>query len=185
MKRALDLAASIVGLVALAPVMACLMVAIRLETQGPALFRQTRVGRNEQHFTCLKLRTMRHNTPDAPSHEVSAAAVTRLGRFLRRSKLDELPQLWNIVKGEMSLVGPRPCLPSQTELVAERRARGLYAIRPGITGPAQLAGIDMSDPVRLAQADQAYLDKMSLRADLGMIIQTALGRGSGDRVRDR
>ena len=184
MKRVLDLVAATVGLVVLAPVIAVVMVLIRIETPGPALFRQTRVGRDERPFTCLKLRTMARDTPNAPSHEVSGSAVTRLGRFLRRSKLDELPQLWNIARGEMSLVGPRPCLPSQTELIAERRARGLYAIRPGVTGPAQLAGIDMSDPVRLAEADRAYLDTMSLGSDLRMIVQTLLGRGHGDRVRD-
>ena len=184
MKRALDLAASTVGLVVLAPVLAVLMIAIRLETPGPALFRQTRVGRNERPFTCLKLRTMVRDTPNAPSHEVSGAAVTRTGRFLRRTKLDELPQLWNVAKGEMSLVGPRPCLPGQIELIAARRAHGLYTIRPGITGPAQLAGIDMSDPARLAEADRAYLDTMSVDTDLKMIVQTLRGRGGGDRVRD-
>ena len=184
MKRVFDLVASGVGLIVLAPVIAVLMIAIRLDSPGPALFRQTRIGRQERPFTCLKLRTMPRGTPDAPSHEMKAIAMTPLGRFLRRSKLDELPQLWNIVTGEMSLVGPRPCLPSQTELIAERRARGLYALRPGITGPAQLAGIDMSDPVRLADADHAYLRRMSVGSDLRMIVKTAIGGGSGDRLRD-
>jgi O-antigen biosynthesis protein WbqP len=109
--------------------------------------------------------------------------VTPAGRWLRRSKLDELPQLWNVLRGEMSFVGPRPCLPSQVELVAARRARGLYAIRPGITGVAQVAGLDMSDPQRLAAADAEYLETMSLRTDLRLMLMTAFGAGKGDRVR--
>jgi O-antigen biosynthesis protein WbqP len=123
------------------------------------------------------------DTRDAPSHETAASAVTPAGRWLRRSKLDELPQLWNVLRGEMSFVGPRPCLPSQVELVAARRARGLYAIRPGITGVAQVAGLDMSDPQRLAAADAEYLETMSLRTDLRLMLMTAFGAGKGDRVR--
>jgi len=126
---------------------------------------------------------MYRDTRNAPSHETGASAVTPIGRYLRRLKLDELPQLWNVLVGEMSFVGPRPCLPSQTELIASRRARGLYKIRPGITGVSQVAGIDMSEPERLALHDATYLRDMSLTTDLRLIAATILGSGRGDRVK--
>ncbi len=183
MKRVFDLTLALIGLPIVIPAILACAIAIRWTSRGPAIFRQTRIGLNEQPFTCLKLRTMYADTRDAPSHETSASAVTPIGHWLRRLKLDELPQLWNIIVGEMSFVGPRPCLPSQTELIAARRARNLYCIRPGITGVAQVAGIDMSDPERLAAADAAYLSNMSIAADLRLILMTALGAGRGDRVR--
>lgn len=183
MKRAADLVMTVLALPAAVPLILICMVAIRLTSPGPAIFRQTRVGRNEKPFTCYKLRTMYSGTRDAPTHETAGAAVTPVGKWLRRLKLDELPQLWNILRGEMSLVGPRPCLPSQVELIAARRARGLHAIRPGVTGVSQVAGIDMSDPERLARSDAAYLGDMSLTADLRLILRTLLGAGRGDRVR--
>jgi O-antigen biosynthesis protein WbqP len=161
---------------------ALLAVLVRLDSPGPAVFRQVRLGRGEAPFTCLKLRTMRLGTPDAPSHDIGASAVTGIGRLLRRSKLDELPQLWNILKGEMSFVGPRPCLPTQTALIAARRNRGLFTIRPGVTGVAQVAGVDMSDPERLAALDAEYLGNMSLGRDIGLILRTLSGAGRGDHT---
>lgn len=183
MKRIADLAIALIGLPLALPVVLVCMALVKASSRGPAIFRQTRVGLNEEPFTCYKLRTMYVETASAPSHEVAASAVTPVGGWLRRLKLDELPQLWNIVRGEMSFVGPRPCLPSQVELVEARRTRGLYAIRPGITGVAQVAGIDMSDPERLARRDAEYLEDMSLATDLRLIIATVLGAGRGDRVR--
>jgi len=183
MKRAFDLCLAVVGLPLAAPVMLVCMVAIRLSSPGPVILRQTRIGRHEQPFICLKLRTMHAQTREAPSHETPASAVTPLGASLRRLKLDELPQLFNIIRGEMSFVGPRPCLPTQVELIAARRERGLYVLRPGITGVAQVAGIDMSDPERLAEADAAYLRTSSLLVDLRLILATLTGAGRGDRVR--
>lgn len=183
MKRAADIIITLIGLPIAVPVMLLCMALVRCSSQGPVIFRQTRVGLHEKPFTCYKLRTMYADTRDAPSHETAASAVTPVGKWLRRLKLDELPQLWNILRGEMSFVGPRPCLPSQTELIEARRARGLYAIRPGITGVAQVAGIDMSDPLKLAEADVVYLEDMSLLADLRLIAATAFGAGQGDRVR--
>jgi O-antigen biosynthesis protein WbqP len=180
MKRALDLTLAILASPFAALLLVCCALAIRLTSPGPAIFRQARVGRDEVPFVCLKLRTMRIDTPNVPSHHVGAAAITPVGAFLRRSKLDELPQLWNIFKGEMSFVGPRPCLPSQTELIAARRARGVSHLRPGITGVSQVRGIDMSDPERLAALDATYLSNMSLVADLSLILQTATGAGRGD-----
>lgn len=157
-------------------------VLIRSDSLGPAIFRQVRVGRAERPFICFKLRTMRIDTAEAPSHEVAGSSVTRFGHFLRRTKLDELPQLWNVLMGDMSFVGPRPCLPSQVELIEARRTRGLFAIRPGITGVAQVAGVDMSDPERLAALDATYLNDMSLSRDISLILATVFGAGRGDRV---
>ena len=182
-KRLADLAMALLLLPLAAPIVLAAIAAIRAPSPGPAIFRQTRVGLSERPFTCYKLRPMYADTRDAPSHETTAAAVTPVGRWLRRLKVDELPQLWNILRGDMSFVGPRPCLPAQTELIAARRARGLYAIPPGITGVAQVAGVDMSDPERLAALDATYLTDMSLRRDLRLLLATALGAGRGDRVR--
>jgi lipopolysaccharide/colanic/teichoic acid biosynthesis glycosyltransferase len=117
------------------------------------------------------------------SHLVGADAITPLGGFLRRTKLDELPQLWNVLRGDMSLVGPRPCLFGQKELIAERDAHGVFAFRPGITGLAQINRIDMSTPQLLAEMDQKMLGELSLAKYFGYIIDTILGKGSGDGVR--
>jgi O-antigen biosynthesis protein WbqP len=182
MKRAFDIALAIVALPILIPLVLICMAAIKVTSPGPAVFRQTRIGRNEVPFTCYKLRTMHTGTRDMPSHEAAASSVTPIGIKLRRLKLDELPQLWNILAGDMSFVGPRPCLPSQTQLIAARRARGLYAIRPGITGVSQVAGVDMSDPEKLACLDATYLSDMSLAADLRLILATAFGAGRRDSV---
>ena len=182
MKRMFDLTLTMIGLPFAALLIVICMVAVKFTSAGPSIFRQVRVGKAEQPFTCYKLRTMHIDTREAPSHETSASAVTPLGVWLRKLKLDELPQLWNIIRGEMSFVGPRPCLPTQQELIAARRALGLYAIRPGITGVAQVQGIDMSKPQYLAQVDATYLQDMSILADLRLIAATAFGAGRGDRV---
>lgn len=158
------------------------MVAIRIESRGNPLFLQTRVGRNQKPFTLFKLRTMAQGTGDRGSHEVSAAQVTRIGRLLRRTKIDELPQIINVLIGNMSFVGPRPCLPNQSELITAREALDVFSVLPGITGPAQLSGIDMSTPRELAKADAEYISKRSLRMDLRLIWQTATGGGRGDAV---
>ncbi len=182
MKRLFDFTLASLGLFISAPFLVICAFLIRFETPGPAIFRQTRVGIREERFTCFKLRTMYISTNDAPSHRVSTSAITRMGKWLRRLKIDELPQLWNVIRGDMSFIGPRPCLPSQTDLIAARRVLGLYTIRPGISGVSQIAGVDMSDPERLSQLDATYLRNMSLRADVRMIVRTFLGAGRGDRV---
>jgi O-antigen biosynthesis protein WbqP len=186
-KRALDLSASSLALIVLALPLAILGLILRLRSPGPALFFQERVGLRGRRFRVWKLRTMVAGAP-ALGPQVTAAGdprVTPLGRLLRRTKLDELPQLWNILVGEMSFVGPRPCLPSQTALVAARRAHGVYELRPGITGVAQVAGVDMSDPVRLAALDATYLADRSIMLDLKLIAATFLGAGRGDSVGSR
>lgn len=158
-------------------------VAVRLQSPGPGLFRQERVGRNATIFTCYKFRTMYVCAPNRGTHEVSASMVTPLGVLLRKTKLDELPQLINILLNQMSLVGPRPCLPAQTELIKERRSRGVFELKPGITGLAQINGVDMSEPVRLARLDERYVKLRSLLLDIKILVATVLGHGSGDRVK--
>lgn len=173
-KRAFDLAAAALGLIATSPVLLMLVAAIRLTSPGSALFRQVRVGRDEMPFICLKLRTMHVGTPSVPTHEAPAASQTALGAILRRWKLDELPQLWNVLWGDMSLVGPRPCLPNQHALIAERRRRGVFALRPGVTGLAQVSGVDMSDPEKCAELDARYAASSCFRSDTAILFRTLL-----------
>jgi lipopolysaccharide/colanic/teichoic acid biosynthesis glycosyltransferase len=127
---------------------------------------------------------MKPDTASVASHLADTSSITPLGRFLRRTKLDELPQLWNVLKGEMSLVGPRPCLFNQAELIEEREKRGVLAVRPGITGLAQINDIDMSTPRLLAETDAKMMASMSIRNYFFYIIMTVLGKGAGDRVKD-
>jgi len=176
LKRLFDLAVSAVALLILWPVMLLIALAVRLDSPGPALFVQTRIGQGGTRFQIFKFRTMHVGTPDLPTHEAPPATVTRIGRFLRATKLDELPQLVNVLLGQMSLVGPRPCLPTQHELIAARRDRGVLAIRPGITGLAQAQGIDMSDLRRIVDADARYAATQTFRGDLCIIAATVLGR---------
>lgn len=150
---------------------------------GSPLFLQERVGRHQRLFTLVKFRTMRPDTQSVATHLVNPAAVTNLGAFLRRTKLDELPQLWNVLKGEMSLVGPRPCLLTQEELIAERELHGVFAVRPGITGLAQITEIDMSTPSLLAETDARMLRNLGVREYFSYILKTVTGAGHGDRIR--
>lgn len=182
-QRPIDLAVSLPALLVALPLCAILLLLIRLETPGAPLFVQERVGRNRKVFRMLKLRTMRQGTAHAASHQVGAASITRLGAVLRKLKLDELPQLWNVVVGDMGLVGPRPCLPLQEELIGERDRRGLFIIRPGVTGPAQLAGIDMSEPARLAEVEAEYFERDRGFGDLSLLVHTFFGGGRGDAAR--
>jgi lipopolysaccharide/colanic/teichoic acid biosynthesis glycosyltransferase len=156
------------------------MIFVYAEMRANPIFSQQRVGLRQRPFTLFKMRTMPPMTPDKPSHEVGAVTVTRIGSVLRRFKIDELPQLWCVLRGDMSLVGPRPCLPSQTELIAERAKRGVFEVRPGITGLAQVQGIDMSQPRELAELDGRYARTHTLRSDLALLLQTVLGHGRGD-----
>ncbi len=156
----------------LLPLLGLVGLVVTLSSPGPALFRQPRVGKDERQFVCYKFRTMYLGTKQSGSHEISPRAVTSVGSILRALKLDELPQLWNVLLGEMSLVGPRPCLPTQTRLIAERRKRGVFAIRPGVTGLAQVQGVDMSQPARLAEIDQDYIRTRSLGMDVRLILKT-------------
>jgi O-antigen biosynthesis protein WbqP len=179
--RCFDLIFSLLGLVCGFPVLLAIYL-IGLFDTGSPLFRQERVGRQQKPFTLVKFRTMKVDTASVASHLASTASITKLGGFLRKSKLDELPQLWNVLKGEMSLVGPRPGLFNQHELTAEREKRGIYAVRPGITGLAQVNKIDMSTPALLAETDQQMLTNLTLTHYFKYIFMTVAGKGSGDRV---
>jgi len=172
MKRALDLVAAAAGLAVLWPVIGILVMAVRRGSPGPGIFAQLRVGRDGKPFVCYKLRTMRAGAPNVPTHFASAAEITPIGRWLRRWKLDELPQLWNVLKGDMSLVGPRPCLPGQAELIEARQLLGVLALRPGVTGLSQVRRIDMSDPPKLARCDREYMDRQSMALDIRLIFLT-------------
>lgn len=181
-KRAVDLGFALAILVFFWWLLAIIWIVVCTTSRGPGLFRQVRVGRGGKTFTCYKFRTMYLSTPQAATHEISQAAVTDFGSFLRRTKLDELPQIFNIFANQMSLVGPRPCLPSQKELILERQRRGVLDALPGITGLAQVNNIDMADPQLLSRYDQAYVQRQSLLLDLQIIWQTLFGAGAGDRV---
>lgn len=183
MKSLFDFTLSLAALPFVLILSAVCCVVIRLESQGNPVFCQTRVGKNKQPFTLYKLRTMKQDTGDHASHEVSTMQITKIGGFLRKTKLDELPQILNVLFAQMSFVGPRPGLPNQIELTEAREKHGVYVVRPGITGPSQLSGIDMSTPVELAISDSNYIKNQSFSTDILYIWQTALGRGGGDAAK--
>ena len=180
--RLLDIIFALCGLLFGFPVLVVLTI-IGLFDTGSPIFRQQRVGRHKKPFTLVKFRTMRPDTAHVASHLASSSAITPLGGFLRKTKLDELPQLWNVLLGDMSLVGPRPCLFNQQELIDEREQRGVLNARPGITGLAQVNDIDMSTPQLLAKTDAIMLENLSIGAYFKYIFMTVAGKGSGDRVK--
>ena len=182
MIRVLDFLFSLFGLLLALPFLLVLYL-IGLFDTGSPLFMQERVGRNKKPFTLVKFRTMTVDTASVASHLASSASITRFGGFLRKTKLDELPQLWNVLKGEMSLVGPRPGLFNQEELTQARDAKNIYNVRPGITGLAQVNEIDMSTPELLAETDHKMISTLNLKNYFTYIIQTVTGSGSGDRVK--
>lgn len=160
--RSMDLFFSFSGLMLFFPLLLPVLVFNSIGSRT-LLFKQERIGRNQKPFILIKFRTMLPGTPSIASHLSSASAVTSVGKILRRTKLDELPQLWNALKGEMSLVGPRPCLTNQNELIQERETLGVYDVRPGITGLAQIQGIGMSNPQLLAEVDARMLTTLNLK----------------------
>ena len=184
-KRFVDLSFAAFVIVGFWWMLLILWLLVRIDSPGPGLFVQRRVGRNGKSFNCWKFRTMQINTLQAGTHEISPAAVTNLGRLLRQTKLDELPQVWNILRNELSLIGPRPCLPVQKQLIKERERYGVLNIKPGISGFAQVNKIDMSDPDTLAKWDLHYVRLQSIELDVSIMMQTAFGRGQGDRVQKK
>lgn len=174
MKRAMDLFGAIAGLVVLAPLMLVIAVAVRLDSPGPSLFRQRRIGRGSREFVIFKFRTMRTGTPDLASHLLGPGSnrVTRLGAILRRTSLDELPQLWNVLRGDMALVGPRPALHNQHDLVELRRRAGVEALRPGVTGWAQVNGRDELGVEEKVEFDRWYLERVGPALDGRILIRT-------------
>lgn len=179
--RLMDFFLALVGLVLFLPLLLVIFLLGLFDTGSP-LFRQERVGRGQKPFTLVKFRTMSVDTAHVASHLANRSSITPVGQFLRRTKLDELPQLWNVLKGDMSLVGPRPCLFTQYELIYEREIRGVFNFRPGVTGLAQINDIDMSTPKLLAETDARMIRNYSLNTYLQLIYMTLIGAGTGDRV---
>ncbi|EHH1261801.1 sugar transferase [Vibrio parahaemolyticus] len=182
MIRLIDFLAAFFGLLLLWPVLLIVTI-IGLFDTGSPIFVQERVGRNKKPFNLIKFRTMSVDTQSVASHLASNTSITRLGAFLRKTKIDELPQLINVLKGEMSLVGPRPNLLNQHELIIERDKLGVYDVLPGITGLAQVQNIDMSTPGLLAQTDKKMIDTLTLKDYFKYIMMTATGSGSGDAIK--
>lgn len=182
MLRLFDFLLSLFGLLLALPFLGGLYIIGVFDTGSP-IFTQERVGRNKKPFTLVKFRTMSIDTESVASHLASSSSITPFGSFLRKTKLDELPQLWNVLKGEMSLVGPRPGLFNQEELTRARDAKNIYAVRPGITGLAQVNEIDMSTPELLAKTDCLMIDTLTIVNYFKYILMTVIGSGSGDRIK--
>ncbi|OXR99870.1 sugar transferase [Shewanella algae] len=182
MIRIFDFLAAFLGLFFLWPVL-FLIIFIGFFDTGSPIFIQERVGRHRKPFRLVKFRTMSVDTKSVASHLASSSSITKFGHFLRKTKLDELPQLWNVLKGEMSLVGPRPNLFNQKELIEERDKLCVYDVRPGITGLAQVSEVDMSTPKLLAETDAKMIAGMSFTNYFKYIFMTVTGSGQGDRVK--
>jgi lipopolysaccharide/colanic/teichoic acid biosynthesis glycosyltransferase len=179
MFRIIDFTLSLIGLILLSPIFVLIFIVTFIDTGSP-LFRQERIGRHENSFTLVKFRTMQKDTASVASHLADVSAITSTGSFLRKTHLDELPQLFNVLKGDMSLVGPRPALFSQERLRNERKHLGVYNVRPGITGLSQVSGLDTSTPELLAKTDAKGISSLTLVKYFKFIIATATGKGSGD-----
>ena len=181
MTRIFDILFSFLGLVLLSPILIVLMIFGYFDTASP-IFCQERVGKGKRAFRLMKFRSMHVNAPSVATHLASASMITPLGSFLRKSKLDELPQLWNVLVGDMSLVGPRPNLFNQEGLIIERDSHGVYSVRPGITGLAQINKIDMSTPQLLAETDAKMIKDLDTLNYFKYIFLTVFGKGFGDRI---
>jgi O-antigen biosynthesis protein WbqP len=182
MIRFFDVVFSFFGLLVLSPFIIVLWLIGFFDTGSP-IFAQERVGKHKKPFKLYKFRSMHVNTKSVATHLASSSSVTKYGAFLRKSKLDELPQLFNVLLGDMSLVGPRPNLFNQEELIDERDKRAVYNVVPGITGEAQINKIDMSTPKLLAETDAVMTQNLTFKKYIYYIVVTVLGKGSGDRMR--
>lgn len=179
----IDIFFAAIGLILTFPLLAIIWLIAYWDTRSP-LFIQDRIGRYRRPFKLIKFRTMYIDTVEAATSQIGLGSVTPSGKMLRASKLDELPQLWNVLKGDMSLVGPRPCLPIQKELILARESLGVFTMLPGITGLAQIRGVDMSDPIRLARLDAEQMNSFSIGKYFLYLFLTMIGRGRGDNVAD-
>ena len=182
MIRFFDFIFSFFGLLILSPFIIILWGIGFFDTGSP-IFAQERVGKHKKPFKLYKFRSMYVNTKSVATHLANVSSITPFGRFLRKSKLDELPQLWNVLVGDMSLVGPRPNLFNQEELIVERDTRGVYNVRPGITGLAQINKIDMSTPQLLAETDARMINELNTLGYFKYIFLTVFGKGFGDRIK--
>lgn len=184
-KRFIDFVMALVGLIVLSPIFLILMLAIKMDSPGPILFKQKRVGLHKTHFDILKFRTMKIDTPkDMPTHMLSNPEqyITRVGKFLRKTSLDELPQIINILKGDMSIIGPRPALWNQYDLLEERDKYGANDVVPGLTGWAQINGRDELEIPIKAKLDGEYVEKMSFAFDVKCFFGTILSVLKSDGV---
>ncbi|MEH7521657.1 sugar transferase [Bacillus sp. JJ1503] len=184
-KRLIDFLLSLIGLMLLTPLIIFIIVAIKLDSKGPVLFKQKRIGINKTQFNILKFRTMRIDTPkDMPTHllEDPEQYITKIGKFLRKTSLDELPQIWNIFIGDMSIIGPRPALWNQYDLIAERDKYGANDILPGLTGLAQINGRDELSIEIKAKLDGEYVENLSLWMDLRCFFGTIVSVVKSDGV---
>lgn len=185
LKKLIDRFLALLGLIVLSPLFLILIIAIKADSRGPVFFRQKRVGIHKQHFNILKFRTMRTDTPkDTPTHLLANPEqyITKVGRFLRKTSLDELPQIINILKGDMAIVGPRPALWNQYDLIAERDKYGANDILPGLTGWAQINGRDELPIDVKAKLDGEYVKKMGFWMDLKCILGTVVSVAKQDGV---
>lgn len=186
-KRIIDFILALVGLVVLSPVFILLALVIKLDSKGPIFFRQNRVGKNKKHFNILKFRTMKTDTPsNMPTHmlEDPDKFITKSGKFLRRTSLDELPQIINILKGEMSIIGPRPALWNQYDLIAERDKYGANDIYPGLTGLAQVNGRDELPIDVKSELDGQYVERMSFGFDVRIFFKTVFSVVRSEGVKE-
>ncbi len=179
--RLLDITLALVGILTLSPIALILYCLGYLDNRSP-IFIQERVGLNQRPFRLFKFRTMPINTKSVATHLAEKVPLSRFGQFLRKSKLDELPQLINILKGEMSFVGPRPCLFNQIELINARQRKQVFSVRPGITGLAQINNIDMSQPKYLAEIDRKMITEFTIKHYFLFILKTLIGNGQGDNL---
>ena len=182
MIRIFDILFSFLGIVFLSPILIVFIIIGYFDTGSP-IFKQYRVGKGMKPFRLMKFRSMHINAPSVATHLASASSITPFGSFLRKSKLDELPQLWNVFVGDMSLVGPRPNLYNQEELIHERDSRGVYSVCPGITGLAQINKIDMATPQLLAETDAKLIQELNTLGYFKYIFLTVFGKGFGDRIK--
>ena len=173
MTRVFDVFFSLIGLIFFSPIFVIVSLVGWLDTGSP-IFLQKRVGLKLKVFMLVKFRTMKMGTQSIGTHLIDKSNVTTFGFFLRSFKLDELPQLWNVLKGDMSLVGPRPCLLNQKKLISERKKRGVFNVCPGITGLAQVKSITMSTPIKLAQTDSKMIKEMNIYFYFNYILKTII-----------
>ena len=173
-KRILDFVISLTFFILLLPVFGIISISIMIDSRGPVIFTHKRIGLHGNPFEIYKFRTMKMDTPDCATGELENPEqyITKVGRFLRRSSLDELPQLINVIRGDMSLVGPRPVIAAEKKLDQERLKRNVYSVRPGITGLAQIRGRDEVSVVQKARYDAVYVKKLSLKLDLYILLKT-------------
>ena len=185
LKRGIDLLLSLAGIIVLSPILLILCIAIKIDSKGPVIFKQKRVGKNKTHFYIYKFRTMKVDTPkETPTHLLSNPDffITRVGKFLRKTSLDELPQLFNILKGDMAVIGPRPALWNQYDLIEERDKYHANDIRPGLTGLAQISGRDELEIEYKARLDGQYTSNITPLMDLKCFFGTIISVFKSDGV---